>query len=210
MSVAARAFSCATCSCAPAAAKPAFPRAARPARKVVCAAGLAHVAMARSMKWWVSADEAAGESVAGRITSTSAVSVIISSAVRKTALRGAAANAVITWPRAACPMSTEAPRRNARLSVMIPPPGSRERGRILFVLHGSAHVHRKQSHLQCDESPGLNVPRPDYPEDVAGDEPPETMRAPSLVTRRHQPGGQQRHRHGWPLDRVQHGVRNHV
>ena len=34
---------------------------------------------------------------------------------------------------------------------------------------------REQPDLQRDQRPGLHVPRPDHPQDVAGDEPPEAV-----------------------------------
>src|SRR5204862_3804068 len=104
--------------------------------------------------------------------------------VKVPALRGAAAKAVSTWPSAALPMSTEAPRRNARRLVMFP---SLDRAGILFVFRRAAQVHREQPDLQCDQRPGMCVPPPYDPQHIAGDEPPEAMLAAFAALRRDQP-----------------------
>src|SRR6478735_5548568 len=114
------------------------------------------------------------------MTSTSARSAPISASVNVLALRGAAAKAVSTWPSAALPMSTEAPRRNARRLCMFP---SLDETGILFVFRRAAQVHDEQSDLQRNQRPGARVPRPHDPEHVASEKPPESGLAPRLALR---------------------------
>src|SRR5690606_30944196 len=61
---------------------------------------------------------------------------------------------------------------------------------VRFVFPQPPDVQGGERHLQHDQGPGAIMPAPRHPEDIAAEEPPETMLPPAFHLRGDEPGGQ--------------------